>query len=142
MASEGTMRSQVVRALRPLHAFPVENSILPGTPDVNYIHGWIELKYLKRWPANTDAIIKIPHYTPPQKIFAQQRVRAGGTCWFLLCVERDWILLDGVAAANLINRSTRDQLVAASWGYWFNGLKEAELLTCLLDFHNSPTANA
>lgn len=121
--AERNVRSRVVKGLRSLHGFAVENVCLPGTPDVNYAGGWIELKWLAAWPARESTPVKLPHYTQQQRVFAMKRDRAGEKCWFLLNVERsnDWLLLDGVEAAALIGTATKSDLMAAAVVHWNSG---------------------
>jgi hypothetical protein len=37
----------------------VENSLDNGTPDVNYTHGWLELKYLDAWPRRPGTLVTV-----------------------------------------------------------------------------------
>ena len=75
------------KALRPLMVgldpVRIENAVEAGTPDVNYVGGWIELKYLPKWPARATTPIKIAHYTKEQRVFAKRRNAAGGRVFFL-----------------------------------------------------------
>ena len=64
-----------------------------GTPDVNYRGGWVECKYLSRWPVHADTRpVKFSHpWTKGQQVWARRRSRAGGTV--ILCAkvgQRDW----------------------------------------------------
>ena len=136
--SESTMRKKVVRALRPLNAVAVENPAMPGTPDVNYIEGWIELKRLPRWPVRQNTIVRIPTYTQQQRVWHFRRRRAGGQCWFLLQVLDEWLLIDGAVAALTINRSTRLELIRHTTGYWSNGLNQPDLLSVLANTTLAP----
>lgn len=124
------MRQRVTRGLRDLNAIAVENPVLPGTPDVNYIEGWIELKWLRTWPQQ-GGIVRIPHFTPQQKVWHYKRRRAGGQSWFLLQCKREWLLLDGAVAAMVVNKATRDELITASARHW-NGMMWDELIQWLL----------
>lgn len=129
--SESGQRSRVVRALRSLDAVAVENPARPGTPDVNYIGGWIELKWLRRWPTRADTLVAIDHYTKQQRAWARRRIRRGGTCWWMLQVGREWLLLDGAVAAAYVGEVNRQQLVDLADRYWPNGLRDAELVEWL-----------
>lgn len=123
--SESRMRQRVVRDLRSLNAIAVENPVLPGTPDVNYVEGWIELKWLRSWPSR-GGIVAIPHFTPQQRVWHYRRRMAGGQSWVLIQCRREWILLDGAVAAMVVNKSTREELIEAAnvtrGDYWSDGL--------------------
>lgn len=127
------MRRRVLDALRTLHAFAVENSALPGTPDVNYVEGWIELKQLPKWPkVGEDRNILLPHFTPQQRLFMLQRHRHHGKVWLMLKVGRDeWFLFRGKVAAEHVGRCTRAQLIEHAARHWPKGLNEQELIACL-----------
>lgn len=129
--SESGQRGRVVRALRELDAVAVENPARPGTPDVNYIDGWIELKWLRRWPARSETPVAIDHYTKQQRAWARRRIRRGGACWWLLQVGREWLLLDGAVAALHVGEATREELINLADHYWPNGLRDKELVECL-----------
>lgn len=131
--SERSQRTLVVKALnaRGQNAIPVENPAFPGTPDVNYIGGWIELKWIEEWPKRNDTVVRIDHYTPQQRVFAIRRRLAGGTCWLLLQCRREWLLFDSAVAATHINGSTRTELTEVAEHVSFEGLKEG-LVDCIL----------
>lgn len=85
------MRGTIVRLLKPYDAVAVENPAFPGTPDVNYIEGWIELKWLRNWPVKRDSIVKFEHYTQQQKLWMRQRHLKGGKVGLLLQCKKEWL---------------------------------------------------
>lgn len=105
------------RTLRPVLAAAkldpvrVENPVHPGTPDVNLADGrWIELKCLRAWPARGSTKVRIPHFTPQQRVWLYRRWKyAPGTTHLLLEIreDRQWLLFDGDVAAKVVGRSTR-----------------------------------
>lgn len=115
--SESNMRSLVVKALRGLHPIPVENPIWPGTPDVNCICGWIELKELDDWPVRATTPVRIEHYTKVQRVWATNRWAFGGKAYFLLKVKREWLLF-GREAPTLIGKATRLKLTRNALATW------------------------
>lgn len=125
-------------ALRPIlagqHAVRIESRTTgSGIPDVNYNHGWIELKYLEGWPVRPNTPVRIDHYTKEQRAWAVQRTLAGGQVFFLLKVgTMEWLLLQGAVAAQSVGRLPRSELYKKCLARWVRKPKKEELLTWLL----------
>ena len=134
MAELDGTRARIIKALRPLDAVSVENYVGPGTPDVNYTEGWIELKWLRAWPKRPGTPVILEHYSPEQRAWALKRRRVGGQVWMLLQVRQEWLLIDGaVAALTGFGRTlNRQQLCDLADHYWPRGLREKELIQCIL----------
>ncbi len=100
------LRPHLVRA--KLDPVRVENPIHPGTPDLNLATGdWIELKAIAKWPARHTTVVKIPHFTPQQRVwlYKRWRARAGSTHLALYVHETsEWLLFDGDVAAKIVGR--------------------------------------
>ena len=113
------MSKKFCSALHYLDPIRVENSVRPGTPDVNLSTGaWVELKVLDKWPA-TGKPVKIGHFTPQQRAWLIRRTRAGGECYVFLGVGgKQWLLIDGFCAATNVGYLTRDQLIESADRYW------------------------
>lgn len=112
--SERALAGRIVKLLKPLDALRVENPCHPGTPDVNYVGGWIELKQHDKWPAKPETPLRLPHFTPQQKIWLSRRIRKGGRAFVLLQVARDYLLLDGQVASEILGEATEGELKAAA----------------------------
>lgn len=104
------MRKKVVEALVGLDAVAVENPVYPGTPDINFVEGWIELKILDAWPKRASTKVTIRCFTPQQRIWLHRRCRRGGRAFFLLKVDNDWLLFDGMTAAEQIGKLTKAEM--------------------------------
>lgn len=126
------MRGKVVNTLlKKLNAIAVENPALPGTPDVNYIEGWIELKWLRAWPMRNDSLVRVEEFTTQQRVWHIRRRIAGGTSWFLLQVRREWVLIDGGIAAIVVDKTNRDELLSFAAKHWKNGIDREEFISCI-----------
>jgi hypothetical protein len=104
------MRSKLVKSLKHAGAIPVENLVHPGTPDINYIDGWIECKWLKAWPNKADTIVQVSRFSKGQRWWHINRRMLGGDTWFILQVNREWLLFDGAKAALYVGRAPRAEL--------------------------------
>ena len=116
--SEQTMRQRVVKALKCLDAWSVENPCRPGTPDVNYIEGWIELKHAEKWPARAATPLRLGHFTPQQRLHLRRRWHLGGNAYLLLQVDQDWLLFDGETAAEFVGLQPRQELYLRARASW------------------------
>lgn len=126
--SEKALRRRVLKALKPLCAKPVENPACPGTPDVAYIDGWVELKKIRRWPKDSHGKVIVHHFTPQQRIWLQDWCTAGGEAWLLLQVGRnEFLLFWGEDAANKLGKVDRLELLSLADVHWRQGLDETQL---------------
>lgn len=108
---EQQQRQLVVKALTKAgqDATSVENPAYPGTPDIQFIDGWIECKYLEDWPKRAETTVRIEHFTQQQRVWLMRRSYAcskltdkmHGLAWLVLYVARtkDWLVFDGETAA-------------------------------------------
>jgi len=126
------MRRRVNDILRRANLDPVsvENPAHPGTPDINFVEGWIELKQLERWPLKAEALVAVRHFTPQQRVWLKRRYQANGNVWLLLQVGDEWLIFNGAVAAECMGRVTRDELYRVASNFW-NPLNERGLLECL-----------
>lgn len=128
--SEGTMRGNVIRRLKPVDAVAVENPVYPGTPDVNYIDGWLELKWLRRWPKKEETIVRLEHYTPQQRLWLRRRTLRGGRAFLLLQVGKEWLLFKHPELQD-VGKVTKKVLKETAHFYWPTGLNNEELIYAL-----------
>lgn len=125
MPSEAQMwtalRGPMVKAgLDPVR---VENPALPGTPDVNYKEGWLELKHADHWPV-WGGPLRLKHApTPQQKIWLYRRWAAGGVAFLCLRVGREWFLFEGTTVRDVWkgqNLHPSKELIYALAAYTFD----------------------
>lgn len=125
-------------ALRPymvhLHPVRIESHMRAGVADVNYTHGWMELKQLASWPKRAKTSVKVDHFTEEQRNFLTARCRAGGRAYLMLRVNLvDWLLFNGAQASNLIGGAgrpgvCRESLCQAALRHW-HGVPRRDDLT-------------
>ena len=133
--SEQSMWNTVREKMRGLDPVRVDNPADPGTPDVNYVEGWVELKQVDSWPKRPATPLRVPHFTPQQRVWLRRRVLSGGKAFLLLKVDRDWLLFRGDVAARVLGTSAREELIAFSLAFWPNSLPEEELRECLKNWN-------
>lgn len=141
MSSERDMRHRVIRALKPLHAIPVENLVGPGTPDVNFIGGWLELKSLDGWPARPETPVKIDCLTPQQRVWLWQRSQAGGHAFLLLKVGNDWLIYHPrvVIVRDFGREWEKSRMIDIALATWIGRLDAAEFLKTMRSLCSSKT---
>lgn len=133
MGAESHIRQRVVALLKKAKLDPisVENPVHPGTPDVNHLNGWLELKQLPRWPKRSGTPVRVAHFTAQQRVWLRRRALAGGKVHVLLRVGDEWLLFEGGWASLNLGFLSAAELRAGAVHYWATGLNEQELITCL-----------
>ena len=131
--NEGTMRGNLVKLLRPLGAYAVENGgCHPGTPDIATTLGPIECKATNQWPARPDTPVKLDHdMTQNQRIFMIKWYRVNGRGWVMLNIAGEWLLFDGLVAAKELGYATRAELYEIALATWKQTPKTEELVRLL-----------
>ena len=122
------MRQRVIRALRPLDPISVENPVHPGTPYVNCTVGWIELKYAAAWPMRDSTPLRLPHFSPEQRVWLTRRWRSDQRAWLLLLVDQQWMLFPGETAAIFVGNEPRSVLEVVASKIWSPRLVDPELV--------------
>lgn len=128
---ESVMWSKIRGMLSRLDPVRIENKIGSGTPDVNSVAGWIELKCLPAWPKREDTVVRLPHFTQEQRTWLRRRrlarMKLAGTgkstCageFVLLHVFDcdEWLLFDGLAAAEHLGFMERKNLYTIATARW------------------------
>jgi hypothetical protein len=123
------MWGRVRRALKGLDPVRVENRVEAGTPDVNYVEGWLELKWRRKQPKNPDKLFKLDHeFTTEQRTWAIRRQHAGGRTFVLVKISQEWILLYGHIAAQYLEKTSLNELRTKAIKIWYkNKLIDQEL---------------
>jgi len=130
--SEKALWEMIRKPLRPLDPQRIENGIGKGTPDVNYVGGWLELKQQDNWPKRPTTKVRLDHdLTKEQRIWINRREKKGGTVFVLLQVARDYLLLSGGQAATIIGEATEAELREAALHVWSASEMKEHLLQCL-----------
>lgn len=131
--SESGMRQNLVKALRPLDAMPIENKLRAGTPDVNFIGGWIECKWMKFWPKSADTNpVRFAHpLTKEQGIWLARRWARGGTTLVCAQVAREWFFFSGETAKDTFGKMTRPEMREEALLHLPNGLQAERLIQWL-----------
>ena len=139
---EAAMRQIVIKVLSGLDGVSVENPVRPGTPDLNYIEGWVELKVLEKWPARAATKIKVPCFTPQQRVWLNRRWDRGGAAYFLILIDGDWLLFDGATAGRFVGKDfDKIQMIANALLYCTWKLDKAKLYRILKNGRHDLTKN-
>jgi len=130
--SESAMWESLRPVLKKLDPVRIESHMTGGVPDVNYTQGWIELKFMDRWPPRGGPL-RVDHFTTAQRAWHVRRRKAGGRSFVLLKVgETEWLLFDGAVAAVLLGKSVRERLYEVCTARWTRLPRTEEICTCLL----------
>ena len=115
--TEARWRSQLIKLLKFIHAVPVENAAGEGTPDVNTVYGWLELKLLDRWPPRGGPVgPKL--LRPMQRVWLRTRCAHAGSAWVLVRIGDEVLMLWGAWAAEHLGTTNKEQLLAAAVAHW------------------------
>ena len=108
---EKEFRGKLVKALKPLRAFAVENDVHDGTPDVCCLAGWIELKVATR-PVRVTTRVDVG-LRPAQAVWLSGWRRQGGRAWGAILLDDEHVLLhDGLWVAEHYDSATMQELAA------------------------------
>ena len=118
-----------------------EDCVGHGVPDVSYgmqgINGWIELKAMPAYPKRTATKVRIHHFTDCQRRWLTSRGSAGGYCWVLLRIERDYLLFHWRDAWKVgeVDKAALRNLAHKRWTGSINWDELVAALTDDSDFH-------
>jgi len=115
--SESSFRSTFCKKMASIDARPIENVVGAGTPDVNFIEGMVELKFLREWPKQAATPVKFHRLSPSQKVWIKRRWLRGGNVWLLARIASDYLLFRGkdVEDLNLLNQQELRDLALKAW---------------------------
>lgn len=110
------IRSEILKAGGHVQNHEDKNAV--GIPDISYgindINGWIEAKYIKKWPIS--GIVKCDHLTPQQKNWLSARGMTGGHCYLILQVDNEYMIF-GHSDVFMIGILTQKEMIKRSLFY-------------------------
>lgn len=114
----------------------IESLVGSGVPDVNYClrgrEGWIELKWLPRWPKRVSSLVRFPKLKLTQVLWLERRRRVEGRAFLLAQVEHDILLFDGCDARLVYDGLDRDGLCRIALVHTPVKFPTQEILRCLV----------
>jgi hypothetical protein len=116
--SESDLSKKVINALYPLDPMPVDNPRRPGTPDINFVEGWMELKYMPEWPRKASTLVKFPKFSTQQRVWLVKRSVRQGNCFVFLQVKNLYLLFEGGFAGQHFDRMTKDEMIKNALYVW------------------------
>lgn len=114
---EKTARKNIVAAIATYrHAMAVENPAHPGTPDINFAGGWIEVKSRDEWPARATTPVRPRHPLMMEQIrWIRTRVGTGrDKVYIAFVVGKQYMFFDGLKGIEIIGLANRKDLEAAA----------------------------
>lgn len=131
---EAAVVKKVMQALKGWDPLRVENIHMPGTPDINFIGGWIEVKWVLQYPVKDETIITCRHFTIEQRNFLKRRMLMGGATFLFVGIAGNYYLFDGIAGANFFGFVERQMLRRKARNVWWRRFpKSKELMKALSD---------
>lgn len=139
--SETAARKRIVDTLTRggLDGRAIENVAGVGTPDVNFRPtprgSWIECKCLRSWPKRPETPVRLDHpLTLEQRIWLTVRAEAGEANHVVLQVQasQEWLVFEGGAAAEILGKATKADLLEAAVAHWKGREMEEKLVPFLL----------
>ncbi|MCK9231141.1 MAG: hypothetical protein RBS96_02535 [Dehalococcoidales bacterium] len=134
MGSENGLKKTLYRKLRGLWIpTDIESPCSPGVPDIYYTNrvykrmGWVELKYIHRWPINSQRILKVEHFTPQQKNWIRLNHKAGARVFLMIQVGKDYLIFDGETAQN-VGAMNKHEMFVMALKSWSNRINSQELI--------------
>lgn len=112
--------------MKGLDPVRIENKLELGVPDVNYVEGWIELKWVRRPPIR-GGVLTLDHFTPHQQTWLTRRTHSKGRAFLLLKVSNEWLLFTGLSAAENLGKLTIEELRKVALKTWPKKLDDSEL---------------
>lgn len=83
----------------------VENRVKRDTPDLyiaeatRALRGWVELKVLPAFPKRPATPVRLEHWTPGQRYWANRHSLHGGQCWLVVQVQEEVYVFNAATAA-------------------------------------------
>ncbi len=132
--SESDTRATLLKLAAPLDPHPIENLISQeaGMPDVEYVGGWAELKWIAtdKWPKRAKTVVRIEHYSDEQRAWLLRRWNFGEACWLVLQSGQEWFFWDAVKA-QAVGTLTRDELIQTA-NYYHKTKPTSEVVCWIL----------
>lgn len=133
--AESDLNDRIRRALRQWDPVRVENAVGPGTPDINYVRGWIESKYEDEWPAKPGTVLRLKRYAPEQRAWHVRRCAAGGTVFVALEVGSEFHLFAADMAARYLGTEWTRADCRACALLWSPTWDEGRVRKFFVDYH-------
>lgn len=130
---ESNFWDRVRPLLAGLDPVRVENAVSSGTPDVNCLLGWIELKQIRAedMPKRASTVVRLDHFTPEQRAWLTRRTHFGGAAWVLLLMAEEWLLFMGRDAAERLGRVNAAETRELACRRWESKPTSEQLQTAL-----------